>query len=155
MEGYIFVAHGDLAQLSAHAITFSASTYLGPDGDLYSGFRRHVPGFEELFAALRQQHFVDDVDHDLRRDLVEGLPELFVLGIVLRIDLLALLAQHGNLALLEIALGEDVAVHLDENLFEDLGAGSDGDREEQRCGDGCFLHDSGCRVLKDPAYTSV
>jgi O-acetyl-ADP-ribose deacetylase (regulator of RNase III) len=52
MDNAIFVVHGDLTQLAAHAITYSASTYLGPDGDLYSGYRAHVPTFAEQFAAL-------------------------------------------------------------------------------------------------------
>ena len=85
----------------------------------------------ELFAALDEQHLVDRVDHDLRRDLVERLAQLDVVGIALQVDLLALLAQRGDLALLEIGLGEDLAVHLHENLLDDFAAGR-GDRGQDQ-----------------------
>jgi hypothetical protein len=50
--GHIFVAHGDLAQLTADALAYSTSTGLRPDGHLYPAFARHVPGFPALYAAL-------------------------------------------------------------------------------------------------------
>ena len=43
-------------------------------------------------------------------------------GSRLEIDLLALLAQRRDLPRLEIGLGEDLAVHLDQHLLDDLGA---------------------------------
>ena len=76
----------------------------------------------ELLAALHEQQLVDGVDHDLRRDLVERLPQLRVGRIALQIDLLARLPQRRDLALLELGLGEDLAVHLHEDLLDDLGA---------------------------------
>ena len=57
----------------------------------------------ELLAALHDEHLVDRVDHDLRRDLVERLAQLRVVRVALQIDLLPLLAQRGDLPLLEIA----------------------------------------------------
>ena len=49
-----------------------------------------------------------------------------------RSSLLALLAQRRNLALLEIGLGEDLAVHLDENLLDDFGAHGNRRADERR-----------------------
>ena len=44
-------------------------------------------------------------------------------GSALEVDLLALrLAQPGDLALLEVRLGEDLAVHLHQDLLDDLGS---------------------------------
>ena len=78
----------------------------------------------ELLAALHDEHLVDRVDHDLRRDLVERLAELGVVRVALQVDRLPLLAERGNLTLFEIGLGEDLAVHLHENLLDDLAARS-------------------------------
>ena len=75
----------------------------------------------ELLAALDDHHLVDRIHHDLRRDLVEHFPQLCVRGIALQIERLALLPERGDLTLLEVALGEDFAVHLDEDLLDDVG----------------------------------
>jgi hypothetical protein len=52
VEGHIFVANGDLTQLTAHALAYSTSTGLQGDGNLYPAFARHVPEFPALYAAL-------------------------------------------------------------------------------------------------------
>jgi O-acetyl-ADP-ribose deacetylase (regulator of RNase III) len=52
MTGHIFIAPGDITQLSADAIAFSASTYLGRDGNLCSSFEANVPGFSQWYAEL-------------------------------------------------------------------------------------------------------
>jgi hypothetical protein len=49
---HLFLAPGDLTRLSADAIAFSASSYLGRDGNLYSSFRAHVPGFAPWYLEL-------------------------------------------------------------------------------------------------------
>ncbi len=54
MTGHIFIAPGDITQLSADAIAFSASTYLGRDGNLCSSFEANVPSFAEWYADLRR-----------------------------------------------------------------------------------------------------
>ena len=71
--------------------------------------------------ALHQQHLVDDVHQQLRRDIVEHLPQLRVGGIALGIDLLAHLAKGRNLPGFEVGLGEDLAVDFDEHLLDDFG----------------------------------
>ena len=65
--------------------------------------------------------------------------------IALQVDLLTLLAQRGDLALLEVGLGEDLAVHLDENLLDDFGADAGrrdeaDDREDDRDGSAYVGH---------------
>ena len=73
----------------------------------------------ELFAALHHQHFVDGVDDHLRRDFRERLLQRRVaVGPQVRV----LLPERGDLPLLEIGLGDDLAVHLDEHLLDDVGA---------------------------------
>jgi hypothetical protein len=52
VDGHIFVANGDLTQLTAHAVAYSTSTALRPDGNLYPAFARHVADFPALFNAL-------------------------------------------------------------------------------------------------------
>ncbi len=52
MTGSIFVANGDITQLSADALAYSSSIFLTRDGNLYPAFARHVPGFAELYEAL-------------------------------------------------------------------------------------------------------
>src|SRR5581483_2187653 len=96
----------------------------------------------ELLPALRQQRLVDHVHHDLRRDLVERLLELGVAGVGLRIEVLALLPQRGDLPLLEVALGEDVAVDLDQDLLEDFGARRGRDEQYRERRRKQFLHKS-------------
>jgi hypothetical protein len=52
VDGHIFVANGDLTQLTAHALAYSTSTGLHGDGNLYPAFARHVPHFPALYDAL-------------------------------------------------------------------------------------------------------
>jgi hypothetical protein len=52
VKGHIFVVHGDITQLSAHALAYSASTYLGPDAYLYPAFEENVAGFADLYREL-------------------------------------------------------------------------------------------------------
>ena len=52
MKGHLFIAPGDLTQLSAHAIAYSASNSLSRDGNLYSAFATHAPGFAEWYGGL-------------------------------------------------------------------------------------------------------
>jgi hypothetical protein len=92
----------------------------------------------ELLAALQQQHLVDDVDDQLRRDLVERLAKLGVGRRALQVDLLPLLAQDADLTLLELALREDLAVHLDEDLLEDFGAADGAGGEQERGQQSCL-----------------
>jgi hypothetical protein len=56
LKGHLFIAPGDITQLNAHAIAYSASDTLDRDGNLYSAFAAHVPGFAEWFDQLRRQH---------------------------------------------------------------------------------------------------
>ncbi len=60
VDGHIFVANGDLTQLSAHAVAYSTSTALQGDGNLYPAFARHFPDFALLFAALPRRCRVGD-----------------------------------------------------------------------------------------------
>jgi hypothetical protein len=64
LKGHLFIAPGDLTQLSAHAIAYSASNALGRDGNLYSAFAANVPGFADWYARLprrpKQLHDVGD-----------------------------------------------------------------------------------------------
>jgi hypothetical protein len=53
VEGHLFIAPGDITQLSAHAIAYSASNSLGRDGNLYSAFAANVPGFVEWYDRQR------------------------------------------------------------------------------------------------------
>lgn len=52
MTGHVFIVHGDITQLHADAVGYSASTMLTPDGHLYSAFARHFPAFDQLFGSL-------------------------------------------------------------------------------------------------------
>jgi hypothetical protein len=56
LKGHLFIAPGDITQLNAHAVAYSASDTLDCDGNLYSAFAAHVPGFAEWFDHLREQH---------------------------------------------------------------------------------------------------
>ena len=56
MHGHVFVSPGDITQLAAHAIAYSASTLFGTNGSMYAAFRENVPGFEASFADLRRFH---------------------------------------------------------------------------------------------------
>lgn len=53
MEGHLFIAHGDLTQLTADAIAFSSSRSLAASGDLYSSFVANVPDFAEGLEQVR------------------------------------------------------------------------------------------------------
>ena len=53
VKGHLFIAPGDITQLSAHAIAYSASNALGRDGNLYSAFAANVPGFVEWYDRQR------------------------------------------------------------------------------------------------------
>ena len=76
----------------------------------------------QLLAALQQQHLVDRVDEDLRRHLGERLLQLVVVLRVARVRLPCSSGADGrDLPLLELGLGEDLAVHLHEHLLDDLG----------------------------------
>jgi hypothetical protein len=55
MQNHLFLSPGDLTQFNAHAVAYSASSYLGPDGSLYSAFRSNVPGFAEWYRALGRE----------------------------------------------------------------------------------------------------
>lgn len=52
MDGHVFAVHGDLTQVRAHAVAYSCSTYLQPDGNLYPAFARRYPDFARAYAAL-------------------------------------------------------------------------------------------------------
>ena len=49
MSGHIFIVHGDITQLAAHAIAYSTSTALDTTGHLYSSFQKHLPDFIKQF----------------------------------------------------------------------------------------------------------
>ncbi len=55
MSGHLFLAPGDLTHLTADAVAYSSSCYLGRDGDLCSSFEANVPGFATAYAALRSE----------------------------------------------------------------------------------------------------
>ncbi len=77
----------------------------------------------ELLAVLEQEQLVDRVHQDLRRDVGQHLFQLRVVLQHLRVDLpVHALAERGDLALLEFGLADDVAVHLHEDRFDDVGA---------------------------------
>ena len=54
MNGHLFITPGDITQISAHALAYSASSYLGADGNLYSAFQHHIPGFADWYATVRR-----------------------------------------------------------------------------------------------------
>lgn len=60
MDGSLFIANGDVTQLSADAIGFSAATNLASNGHLYPAFVEHVPGFEDLYQRLPRPCRVGD-----------------------------------------------------------------------------------------------
>jgi hypothetical protein len=78
-----------------------------------------------LLALLHDQDLVDGVDDDLRGHLVEGLLQLGVVLEVERTGVPVLGAQRLDLALFDLALGQDVAVDLHDDLLEDLGTEPD------------------------------
>jgi hypothetical protein len=54
VSGHLFITPGDITQISAHALAYSASSYLGADGNLFSAFAQHVPGFGAWLASVRR-----------------------------------------------------------------------------------------------------
>jgi hypothetical protein len=60
VQGHLFIAPGDITQLGAHAIAYSASGYLGRDGNLYSAFQANVPAFPAWFDELRHRSGTDN-----------------------------------------------------------------------------------------------
>ena len=60
MKNHLFITPGDITQLSAHAVAYSASSRLSPHGNLYSSFEAHFPAFAPWYAGLRGG---DDPDH--------------------------------------------------------------------------------------------
>src|SRR5689334_12935704 len=52
MPGHVFIAPGDITQLCADAIGYSASSKLTRDGNLCSSFETNVPGFAAWYKAL-------------------------------------------------------------------------------------------------------
>src|SRR5262249_31780969 len=55
-NGHLFIAPGDITQLSADAIAYSGNSHLGRDGNLYSAFEANVPGFAAWYDGLRREH---------------------------------------------------------------------------------------------------
>ena len=91
----------------------------------------------EFAPALDEEHFVDGVDQQLGCHVVEHPAQLGVVG--LGIDDVPGLAEGGDLAVLEVGLGEDLAVHLHDDLLDDFAAkdGARGEAEgEDQCRDG-------------------
>ena len=72
----------------------------------------------ELASSLRHQQLVDRVDDQIGRDLVDRLLQRGVVG-----GLDAFRPQHLDLTMLELGFRDDVAVHLHEDLLDDLGRG--------------------------------
>jgi hypothetical protein len=54
MHGHVFLAPGDLTQLAADAIAFSASNTLNRAGNLCSSFEANIPGFAGWYRDLRK-----------------------------------------------------------------------------------------------------
>jgi O-acetyl-ADP-ribose deacetylase (regulator of RNase III) len=55
VKGHLFVTPGDITQFHAHAVAYSASSYLGCDGNLYSAFAANIPGFMAWYEELRNR----------------------------------------------------------------------------------------------------
>lgn len=53
MSGSLFVAHGDVSQISADALVYSTDLY-GRPGHLWAAFCRHVSGFEAAYTRALQ-----------------------------------------------------------------------------------------------------
>jgi hypothetical protein len=54
MHGHVYIAQGDLTQLAADAIAFSASNTLNRAGDLCSSFEANLPLFADWYRELRR-----------------------------------------------------------------------------------------------------
>ena len=80
-------------------------------------------GVTELLAALHDEHLVQRLDQKGGRDLIEHLSKLRVVRVALQVDLLTLhFPEPRNLPVLQVGFREDLAVHLDEDLFDDFRA---------------------------------
>ena len=93
-------------------------------------------GQVQFLRALQEQQLVDRLQHDLRRDFVERLAQLRVVLQVRFGHLAVLLAERRDLTLFQVALGEDLAIHLDQDLLDDLGAHRQRQERHQRRGAG-------------------
>ncbi len=137
MKGHLFIAPGDITQLSAHAIAYSASNALGRDGNLYSAFAAHVPGFAQWYDQLRRQQ-------ELPREVGEAFwmplsTEHMPFGVVTVVSTGQRGAGEDKAALavrsaLTVALRELRAVHGAEHLLIALPAfrlGKGGDRRQR------------------------
>jgi hypothetical protein len=71
----------------------------------------------ELLAALDHQHLVDGVDDDGGRHFGKGCPQR---GVAIGPQVGILLAQRRDLARFELGLGDDLAVHLHQDLLDDV-----------------------------------
>ena len=56
MDGHIFIAPGDITQIAADAIAYSASTLFGGSGSMYSAYRDQIPGFGDWYGQLGRDH---------------------------------------------------------------------------------------------------
>ena len=74
----------------------------------------------QLFAALNNQHLVDNAHQQDWCHFCDGLAQLFVALRCRQIDLLLALPNFLNLSRFKVAFGEDLSVHLDEHLLQDF-----------------------------------
>src|SRR5262249_34603521 len=94
----------------------------------------------ELPAPLDNQHLVNDANDQLGSDFVKRLAKLSLALVALQVKLLAPLTERGDLARLEIGLREDLPIHLDQYLLDDVGAsnrrrhGAEQQETDGRCG---------------------
>src|SRR5262249_2508062 len=72
MRGSIFVAHGDITQLAAHAIAYSTSTALDNSGLLFSSFQANVPEFVERYRQEAPKHRPCSAGHAFGIELPGG-----------------------------------------------------------------------------------
>ena len=99
MKNHLFISPGTLTRISAHAIAYSASSYLGPDGSLYSAFENDVPGFATWYARLRQDHGINrKVGHTfwIFREAVPREPDCYhIRAVDPRLPLRCCISQSG------------------------------------------------------------
>jgi hypothetical protein len=72
MRGNIFIAHGDITQLAAHAIAYSTSTLLDTSGHLISSFQANIPAFVERYQQEAPKHRPCAVGHAFWIELPDG-----------------------------------------------------------------------------------
>ena len=84
--------------------------------------------------ALNQEQLIDRFEDQLRRHLGDRALERLALGRDVRE--LRPGTKDGNLTLLELALGQDVAVHLDQDLLDDLRPQGNREKSQQDTTDG-------------------